>query len=214
MAEPYPTNAPARTRIPAGQVPPVRINAHASLWRIVDALAAAGWGELRAAPQSVRSYLLALARLADARTAVAEITDAQASERTGVSPRTVLRARHWLQDHGLIRMVRRGARKGRVGVASLIAVTKHGLVRLLPGARRAKDARADDRAARPGGAPNLTDRRPFPSLRRKTAAPPGRSAGLGRSPVQRELVAQAASAAADPPRPETLAAVRAALTRG
>ncbi|SDS02760.1 hypothetical protein SAMN04489860_0627 [Paraoerskovia marina] len=208
MAEPYPINAPAP--IPA---PTVRINARASLWRIVDTLAAAGWGELRAAPQSVRSYLLALARLADARTAVVEITDAQAAERAGVSTRTVLRARHWLQDHGIVTMLRRGARKGRVGVASLIRITKRSLIRLLPHARRAKDARAHARAERDGGAPNLTQRHPFPSLRRKTAAPRERGARRGPTPIQQQLTAEAASAAANPPRPETLATVRAMAGR-
>jgi len=201
---------------------PVRLNAHAPLWRLVDALAAAGWGDLRDAPQSVRSYLLALARLADPRTAVVETTDAQAAERAGLSPRTIARARTWLQRHGVVTMLRRGARQGLRGVPSLLRVTKRALVALLPAARRAKDARARRRAARPGGAarlpvPNRTRRQPFPAWRRKTAppaaSPSSRATEVRRrpSPVQERLRAEAADAAATPPRAATIAAVRAAL---
>ncbi|MCK0116282.1 hypothetical protein BCE75_10323 [Isoptericola sp. CG 20/1183] len=193
---------------PPAPPPPVRLNSRAPLWRLIDALAAAGWGDLRDAPQSVRSYLLALARIADARSGIAEVTDAQAAERAGLSVRTIIRARTWLQDAGLVVMVRRGARQGLRGVASLLAVTKRALVALLPAARRAKDARTRRRASRPGGAPNLTGRRPFPSWRRKTAPPPRRTPGP--SPVQRQLLADAAAAAAHPPRAATIAAARAA----
>jgi hypothetical protein len=108
-------------------------------------------------------------------------------------------------------MLRRGARQGTRGVASLLAVTKRALVALLPRARAAKDARARARAARPGGAPNLTGWRAFPSLRRKTAAPAPQAARPGPTPVQRTLAEQAAEAAARPPRPETLASIRAML---
>ncbi|MDO8143947.1 hypothetical protein [Isoptericola sp. 178] len=163
--------------ISAPPPPPVRLNAHAPLWRLVDALAAAGWGDLRDAPQSVRSYLLALARLADPRTAVVETTDAQAAERAGVSVRTVIRARRWLQHRGVVVMLRRGARQGLRGVPSLLRVTKRVLVALLPAARCAKDARARRRAARPGGAPGR--RAPthpggpaYPAGRRNPAPPP------------------------------------------
>ncbi len=135
---------------------PVRLNAHAPLWRIVDALAASGWGDLRDAPQSVRTYLLALGRLGDPRSGIAEVTDAQVAERAGLSVRTIMRARAWLQTRGVVVMLRRGARHGMRGVASLLSVTKRALVALLPRARAAKDARARARAARPGGAPNLT----------------------------------------------------------
>ncbi|WP_159794427.1 helix-turn-helix domain-containing protein [Puerhibacterium puerhi] len=192
--------------------PPVRINAHSPLWRIVDALAASGWGELRDAPQSVRTYLLALGRLADARTGLAEITDAQAAERAGLSVRTIIRARTWLQEAGLLEQLRRGARQGLRGVASLLRLGKRALVAMLPGARAAKDARARARAARPGGAPNLTPRPPFPSLRRKAGAPRW---GVRTAPstVQKQLVDEAAHAAANPVRPETLASIRAMLAR-
>jgi hypothetical protein len=33
-----------------------------------------------------------------------------------------MRARTWLQEHGVVAMLRRGARQGRRGVASLLAV--------------------------------------------------------------------------------------------
>jgi hypothetical protein len=209
MADAYASSAP-----PTPAPPPVRINAHAPLWRIVDALAASGWGELRDAPQSVRTYLHALARIADARTGIAEVTDAQAAERAGVSTRTVARARTWLTEHGIITQVRRGARQGLRGVASLLAVAKRALVELLPGARTAKDARARARANRPGGAttlaPNMTARRPFPSSRRKTGAPRW---GVRPAPstVQETLRDEAAHAAAAPPTTSTIAAVRAAI---
>jgi len=199
---------------PVATSPPVRINASAPLWRIVDALAASGWGELRDAPQSVRTYLLALARVADARTGVAETTDAQTAERAGVSVRTVARARVWLQQRGIVVQVRRGARQGLRGVASLLAVTKRALVDLLPGARAAKDERARARAAREGGAttlvPNMTPRRPFPSSRRKTGAPRW---GVRPAPssVQQQLRDEAAHAAAFPPSSSSIAAVRAAI---
>jgi DNA-binding transcriptional ArsR family regulator len=191
----------------------VRLNAHAPLVRIIDALAASGWGDLRDAPQSVRSYLLALGRLAHPRSGVAEVTDAQVAERAGLSVRTIMRARTWLQEHGIVVMLRRGARQGTRGVASLISVTKLALVALLPRARAAKDARARARAARPGGAPNLTGWRAFPSLRRKTAAPSSRVARPGRSTVQKVLAEHAEHAAGNPPRPETLASIRAVLAR-
>ncbi|NNU27562.1 hypothetical protein [Isoptericola sediminis] len=205
--------------ISAPPPPPVRLNAYAPLWRLVDALAAAGWGDLRDAPQSVRSYLLALARLADARSAVVETTDAQAAERAGVSVRTVIRARTWLQHRGVVVMLRRGARQGLRGVPSLLQVPKRVLVALLPAARRAKDARARRRAARPGGAPglrvpNLTRWQAFPSWRRKTAppaAPPSSGARRRPSPVQERLRAEAAAASAHPPRAATIAATRAAV---
>jgi hypothetical protein len=188
----------------------VRINAHAPLWRIVDALAASGWGELRDAPQSVRTYLIALGRLADARTGVAEVTDGQAAERAGLSVRTIIRARTWLQDAGVLEQLRRGARRGLHGVASLLRLAKRVLVAMLPGARAAKDARARARAARSGGAPNVTGRQAFPSLWRKTGAPRW---GVRPAPsiVQKQLVDEAAHAAANPARPETLASIRAML---
>lgn len=207
---------------PSAPPPPVRLNARAPLWRLIDALAAAGWGDLRDAPQSVRTYLLALARIADARTGVAEVTDAQAAERAGLSVRTIIRARTWLQAAGLVVMARRGARQGLRGVASLLSVTKRALVALLPAARRAKDARSRRRASRPGGAPslpNLTRWQSFPSWRRKTAPPRARgSVGpatrpTGPSSVQRQLLAEAAAAAAHPPRAATIAAARAAIAR-
>lgn len=163
--------------LPPAPLPPAalpRINAHAPLWRIVDALAASGWGDLRHEPQAVRSYLLAIAQLADQKTGIAEITDAQAAERAGISRRSVMRARHWLQAQGLVVMIRRGARQGLRGVASVLSVTKRALVALLPGARTAKGARARRRAETPGGArrltPNVTRWHPFPSSGRKTAA--------------------------------------------
>ncbi|MFD6093636.1 hypothetical protein ACFWGN_16080 [Oerskovia sp. NPDC060338] len=170
---------------------PPRINAHASLWRIVDTLAASGWGDLREAPQAVRSYLLAIAQLADQKSGIAEVTDAQAAERAGISRRSVMRARHWLQDQGLVVMIRRGARQGLRGVASVLSVTKTALVALLPGARTAKDGRARRRAETPGGArrliPNVTARRPFPSSGRKTAATATRGVRHGLSALQAEL---------------------------
>ncbi len=194
--------------------PAVRINAHAPLWRIVDALAASGWGELRDAPQSVRTYLLALARVADARTGIAETTDAQTAERAGISVRTVARARTWLTERGIVAQVRRGARQGLHGVASLLSVAKRALVDLLPGARAAKADRARARSAREGGAtrlvPNMTTRRPFPSSRRKTGAPRW---GVRPAPssVQQQLRDEAAHAAASPPSTSSIAAVRAAI---
>jgi hypothetical protein len=190
----------------------VRINAHAPLWRIVDTLAASGWGDLRDAPQSVRTYLLALGRIADARTGIAEVTDAQAAERAGLSVRTIIRARTWLQDAGLIEQLRRGARQGLHGVASILRLAKRALVAMLPGARAAKDARTRARAARPGGAPNLTRWQAFPSSQRKTGAPRW---GVRPAPstVQKQLAEEAAHAAANPARPETLASIRAMLAR-
>lgn len=208
MATPYPTD-PSLGTAP----PPVRINAHAPLWRIVDALAAAGWGELRDAPQSVRSYLTAISRLADPRTSIAEVTDAQAAERAGVSVRTVARARAWLHTGGFLTQIRRGARQGLRGVPSILAVAKKLLVSLLPGARATKDARARRRAARPGGAPslfpNMTGRRPFPSLRRKTGAATAAHPADG---VQDQLRAFDVHAEAHPPQASTIAAVKAAIT--
>ncbi|MHA7620219.1 hypothetical protein ACX12M_17035 [Cellulosimicrobium cellulans] len=200
--------------ISAPPTPAVRINAHAPLWRIVDALAASGWGELRAAPQSVRTYLLALARVADARTGIAETTDAQAAERAGVSVRTVARARLWLTERGIVVQVRRGARQGLRGVASLLAVTKRALVDLLPDARAAKGERARARAAREGGAtrlaPNMTPRRAFPSSGRNTGAPRWGVRPVPSS-VQQQLRDDAAHAAASPPSSASIAAVRAAI---
>jgi hypothetical protein len=198
MAEPYASSLP-----PAPTPPAVRINAHAPLWRIVDTLAASGWGDLRDAPQAVRSYLLAIAQLADQKTGIAEITDAQAAERAGVSRRSVMRARHWLQERELVVMIRRGARQGLRGVASVLSVTKTALVALLPDARATKDGRARRRAERPGGArrliPNMPRRRPFPSSGRKTAAPATRGARHGYSDLRSELVAIAERGAVSEP---------------
>jgi hypothetical protein len=192
--------------------PPVRVNAHAPSWRIVDTLAASGWGDLRNAPQSVRTYLLTLGRIVDARTGVAEVTDAQAAERAGLSVSTIIRARTWLQDAGLLAQLRRGARHGLRGVASLLRLSKAALIAMLPGARAAKDARTRARAARPGGAPNLTTWLASPSSRKKTGAPRW---GVRPAPstVQQQLVDEAAHAAANPARPETLASIRATLAR-
>lgn len=227
MAEPYASSLP-----PAPLPPAVRINSHAPLWRIVDALAASGWGDLREAPQAVRSYLLAIAQLADQKTGIAEVTDAQAAERAGISRRSVMRARHWLQDHGLVVMIRRGARQGLRGVASVLSVTKRALVDLLPGARAAKDGRERRRAETPGGAPRLVPNvprwRPSPSSGRKTAATAPRRGRLGLSagktnsnsttksrpqvaarPVQDELRALDEHATQNPTTASTLAAVKA-----
>ncbi|MCL1871567.1 MAG: helix-turn-helix domain-containing protein, partial [Promicromonosporaceae bacterium] len=185
-------------------LPTPRINAHAPLWRLVDALAASGWGELRDAPQSVRTYLLALGRIADARTGIAETTDAQVAERAGLSVRTIIRARTWLQDYGLLEQLRRGARQGLTGVASLLRLGKRALAAMLPGARAAKDARERRRAQREGGAPNLTARHAFPSLRRKTGAAPRWGVRPPASNVQQQLRDDAAHAASAPARPETI----------
>ncbi|MFD6176715.1 MULTISPECIES: hypothetical protein [unclassified Isoptericola] len=192
---------------------PLRINAHAPLWRIVDALAASGWGDLRDAPQSVRTYLLALGRIADARSGIAETTDAQVAERAGLSVRTIMRARSWLEERELLVVMRRGARQGLRGVASLLSVTKRALVAMLPAARAGKDARTRARGARPGGAPNLTRWRAFPSSRRKTGAAPRQPRPDGPTNIQKQLVEEAAHAAANPVRPETLASIRALIAR-
>ncbi len=167
------------TRGAAVMPPPVRINHHAPTRRVVDAVADAGWGELRSAPQSVRTLLLALGRLGDARSGTLETTDAQLAERTGLTPRTVLSARHWLMENGFVQMVRRGARQGLVGVASVLKVAKKALVALLPSARAEKDARARARAGVEGGAPNLKSRQPFPFQGKEEGATCGgaRSAG-------------------------------------
>lgn len=192
---------------------PVRINAHAPLWRIVDALAASGWGDLRNAPQSVRTYLLALGRIADARSGIAETTDAQVAERAGLSVRTIMRARAWLEERELLVVMRRGARQGLRGVASLLSITKRALVAMLPSARASKDARTRARAARPGGAPNVTAWRAFPSSRRKTGAAARVPRPDGPTNIQKRLTDEAAHAAANPPRPETLAGIRALIAR-
>lgn len=220
--------------LPPASPPPAapRINSHAPLWRIVDALAASGWGDLRQEPQAVRSYLLAIAQLADQKTGIAEVTDAQAAERAGISRRSVMRARQLLQAQGLVVMIRRGARQGLRGVPSVLSVTKTALIALLPGARAAKDGRARRRAETPGGArrltPNVTRWRPFPSSGRKTAAPATRGVRLGLSagkntnststrtrpqvatrPVQDELRALNEHANQNPVAASTLAAIKA-----
>lgn len=136
----------------SSSVPSVRINENAPLWRVVDAVAASGWGDvLRGAPQSVRTYLLAFARVANARSAIAEVTDAQLSERTGLSIRTMERARKWLVEHDFLVVLRRGARQGLKGVASILYLAKDALLELIPSARTVKDEREQRRQQRQGG---------------------------------------------------------------
>jgi hypothetical protein len=124
---------------------------------LVDALADAGWGPLREAPQSVRTLVRTLAREADkARKdhgGVIMTTNPQLAEKCGLSKATIDRAWKWLRETTpeLVAQIVRGFKTATEAVASRYALARDVLLSWLYPARVEHDEREADalRTARP-----------------------------------------------------------------
>lgn len=117
-----------------------RLTASAPCWRLVDAVARAGWGVLRDEPQSSRTTLAVLAGLADSRTGATVTTHGQLSDRTGLSHSTIRRALTNLHRLGLVDYTP-GFWRGHAGHPSKVHVLKRALWSLIDPARWAKHLR-------------------------------------------------------------------------